>query len=161
MMRRATAVFGAAAIVLGSVGAFAQAKPSFSGNWTPDAEKTMVANPGQAKAVPAARPMVIKQDLAFWTMERQGAATGPRPVQYSLNNQPMEVTSSRTQGPAQVRARWAGDTIVFETTHEEKGVKVITSVTYAREGTYLVVTSREPDGSGGTKIIATYYGTTK
>lgn len=161
MMRRAIAVFGAGAIVLCSVGAFAQGKPSFSGNWTPDAEKTMAANPTQPKAVPAARPMVIKQDLAFWTMERQGAPTGPRPVQYSLNNQPMEVTSSRTQGPAQVRAKWVGDTIVFETTHEEKGAKVITTVTYARDGAWLVVTSREPDGSGGTKTIVTYYAASK
>ena len=161
MMRRAIAVFGAAAIVLGSIGAFAQGKPSFSGSWTPDMEKTMAANPNQPKAVPAARPMVIKQDMAFWTMERLGASTGPRPIQYSLNNQPMEVTSSRTQSPAQVRARWVGDTIVFETTHEEKGAKVITSVTYAREGAWLVVTTREPDDKGGTKVIVTYYSPTK
>lgn len=161
MMRRAIAVFGAAAIVLGSIGAFAQGKPSFSGSWTPDAEKTMAANPNQPKAVPAARPMVIKQDLAFWTMERLGAPTGPRPIQYSLNNQPMEVTSSASQGPAQVRARWAGDTIVFETTREEKGAKVVSTVTYAREGAWMVVTSREPDGSGGTRTIVTYYSATK
>ena len=43
MMRRATAVVGAAAIVLGSVGAFAQGNPSFSGSWTPDMEKTVAA----------------------------------------------------------------------------------------------------------------------
>jgi len=161
MMRRAITVFGAAAIILGSVGVFAQGKPSFSGSWTPDAEKTMAANPNQPKAVPAPRPFVIKQDMAFWTMERLGAATGPKPIEYRLNNQPMEVTSSRTQGPAQVRARWVGDTIVFETTTEEKGAKVVSTVTYAREGAWLVVTTKEPDGSGGTKTIVTYYSPTK
>ena len=166
MMRRATVVVGAAAIVLGSVAAFAQGKPSFAGSWTPDMEKTIAANPNQPKAVPAARPMAIKQDLATWTMERLGAPTGPQPIQYSLNNQPMDVESSKRvpgERPAQVRARWVGDTVVFETTREEKGAKVVSTVTYSRDGKHLVVTSREPDASapGGTKVIVTYYSPTK
>jgi hypothetical protein len=55
------------------------------------------------------------------------------------------------------------DTIVFETTREEKGAKVVSTVTYSREAKYLVVTSREPDASapGGTKVIVTYYSPTK
>jgi len=171
MMRRATAVVGAAAIVLGSVGAFAQGKPSFAGSWTPDMEKTVAANPNQPKAVPAARPMAIKQDLATWTMERLGAPTsqqgvGPQAVTYSLDNKPMDVDSSKrepNERPAQVRARWVNDTVVFETTRNVKDAKIVSTVTYSREGKYLVVTSKEPDASapGGTKTIVTYYSPTK
>ena len=171
MMRRATAVLGAAAIVLGSVGAFAQGKPSFAGSWTPDMEKTVAANPNQPKAVPAARPMAIKQDAATFTIERLGAPTPPQgvpasAVTYNLNNQPMDVDSSKrepNERPAQVRARWVNDTIVLETTRNVKDAKIVSTVTYARDGKYLVVTSKEPDASapGGTKTIVTYYSPTK
>lgn len=165
-MRRATAVLGAAAIVLGSVGAFAQGKPSFAGSWTPDMEKTTAANPNQPKPIPAARPMAIKQDLATFTIERLGAPGGPQAVTYNLNNQPMDVDSSKrepNERPAQVRARWVNDTIVFETTREVKGTKVVSTTTYARDGKHLVVTTKEPDPSapGGTKTIVTYYSPTK
>ena len=171
MMRRATAVVGTAAIVLGSVGAFAQGKPSFAGSWTPDMEKTVAANPNQPKAVPAARPMAIKQDAATFTIERLGAPTPPQgvpasAVTYNLNNQPMDVDSSKrepNERPAQVRARWVNDTIVLETTRNVKDAKIVSTVTYARDGKYLVVTSKEPDASapGGTKTIVTYYSPTK
>lgn len=170
-MRRATAVVGTAAIVLGSVGAFAQGKPSFSGSWTPDMEKTVAANPNQPKAVPAARPMAIKQDLATFTIERLGAPTPPQgvpasAVTYNLNNQPMDVDSSKrepNERPAQVRARWVNDTIVLETTRNVKDAKIVSTVTYARDGKHLVVTSKEPDASapGGTKTIVTYYSPSK
>jgi hypothetical protein len=55
------------------------------------------------------------------------------------------------------------DTVVFETTRNVQGAKVVSTVTYSREGKYLVVTSREPDASapGGTKVIVTYYSPTK
>ena len=110
--------------------------------------------------------MAIKQDLATFTIERLGAPGGTTPITYSLNNQPMGVDSSKREPderPAQVRARWVNDTVVFETTREEKGAKVVSTVTYSREGTYLVVTSKEPDASapGGTKTIVTYYSPTK
>lgn len=160
MMRHATAVFGAAAIVLASVGAFAQAKPSFAGSWTPDMEKTMAANPNQPKAVPAARPMAIKQDLASFTIERLGASTGPQPIVYKLDGQPMPVTSSKTEGLAHVRAKWVGDTIVFETT-QAQGAKAVSTVVYSRDGAWLVVTTTDPDPKGGTIVIKTYYRTTK
>ncbi len=161
MMRRATAVFGAAAVLLCSVGAFAQAKPTFAGSWTPDTEKTMAANPGQSTPPTAPRPMAIKQDLASLTIERLGAPAGPQPITYKLDNQPAEVTASQTQGPAQVRAQWVGDTIVLETTREAQGAKVVSTVAYAREGAWLVVTSTQPRPSGGTTVIKTYYKTTK
>jgi hypothetical protein len=169
MMRRATAVLGTAAFVLGSVGAFAQGKPSFAGSWTPDMEKTVAANPNQPKAVPAARPMAIKQDLASFTIERLGAPTsqqgvGPQAVTYSLDNKPMDVDSSKrepNERPAQVRARWVNDTVVFETTRTVQGAKVVSTVVYAREGAWLVVTNTDPDPAGGNKVIKTYYKTTK
>jgi hypothetical protein len=162
---------GAAAIVLGSVGAFAQGKPSFSGSWTPDMEKTAAANPSQPKAVPPARPMAIKQDLATFTIERLGAGVsqqgvGPSAVTYNLNNAPMDVDSSKrepNERPAQVRARWVNDTIVFETTRNVKDAKIVSTVTYSRDGKHLVVTSKEPDAAspGGTKTIVTYYSPSK
>lgn len=171
MMRRATALACATAIVLGCVDAFAQGKPSFAGSWTPDMEKTVAANPNQPKAVPPARPMAIKQDLATWTMERVGAPVsqqglGPQAITYTLDNKPMDVDSSKrepNERAAQVRARWVNDTVVFETTRNVKDAKVVSTVTYARDGKYLVVTSKEPDASapGGTKTIVTYYSPTK
>jgi hypothetical protein len=149
-----------AAIVLGSVGTFAAQRPSFAGSWTPDLEKTAVANPGQPKAVPAPRPMAIKQDTASITIERLGAPGGTTPITYNLNNQPMGVDSSKrepNERPAQVRARWEGNTIVLETTRDVKGTKVVSTAMYARDGEWLVVTNTDPDPSGGSKVMKTYY----
>ena len=145
-MRRATAVLSAAAVVLWTVGALAQAKPSFSGSWTPDAEKTAAANPnmggGGGRGGGMRGPMSIKQDNATFTIERQGQ-NGPTSITYKLDGSPMEVTTGR--GQAKATAKWEGATIVVE----QVGANGTTKTVYSIEGDWLVTTTTAPGRGGG------------
>jgi hypothetical protein len=147
-------VLSAAAVVLWTVGALAQAKPSFTGSWTPDAEKNPApaAGGGGGGRGGGARPMTIKQDMATFTIERQGQ-NGPTSLTYKLDGSTMEVTTGR--GQAKATAKWDGNNIVVEQVTETAGT---TKNVYSIEGAWLVQTTTAPGRAGGEPTTTkTYY----
>lgn len=159
-MRRATAAFGAVAVVLWAAGVFAQAKPSFAGSWTPDTEKNAAmatpapAGGGGGRGPAAPRAMAIKQDLATLTIERV-SPTGPTTITYNLDGSPMDVTTGL--GQAKATAKWDGATIVIEQVRDVEGTPVTTRIVYAIEGAWLTTTTTAPGRGGGAATTTKVY----
>jgi hypothetical protein len=132
-MKRITALIGAAAFVMMTVGVFAQAKPSFAGKWTREAP---------AAGAPAAAPggggggrggggrgggfgqdVAITQDATTITLEwmqagRGGAEGTPQKRVYKLDGTD-SVNNVMTRGesaPQTSKAVWEGNKLVITTT---------------------------------------------
>jgi len=156
-MKRVSTVVGALAVVLWAAGAFAQAKPDFSGSWTLDAEKTAAANPemqagggGRGGRGGGMGAMTIKHDGSTLTVETQGRQ-GPQSIAYKLDGTEVQVPGGRG-GAASAKAMWEGMTIVISTTRDMQGQMMTTKAVYSMDGDWLVVTRETQNGT-----IKTYY----
>ena len=125
-MRRMTAVLSAAAIVMATVGVFAQAKPDFSGTWTlvPAADAGGGGGRGGGRGggggATWGQSATVKQSgtslSVTYTTGREGAA--PVTLTYDLSGKPSTNKMMRGGGEAvdQVStAAWVGNSLVITT----------------------------------------------
>ena len=128
-MRRMTAVLSAAAIVLSTVGVFAQAKPDFSGKWT------LVPGEGGGGGGGGRGGRGGRGGGGAWGMNptitqtataltgtyamggRGGAAPTEQKVTYDLSGKPATRTTMTRGGEQQVTdtATWSGNSLVIVT----------------------------------------------
>ena len=133
-MRRVTAILSVAAVVLMAAGVFAQAKPSFAGEWKIATE--LDGGGGRGRGGPGI-DLTITQGAIAMTVEYRGGGQPPAPVKlsYKLSTE-----------------MWAGDKLTVATTTgagEEKR-------TFSMDGDYLVVETSAP-GRGMTKVTYKRY----
>jgi hypothetical protein len=152
-MRRVTAILSAAAVVLLSAGLFAQAKPSFAGEWKIAADP---ADGGDGRSGGPGVDLIVTQDAAAMTVEY--AKPLPVKLTYKLDGSVSKNVLPGRGGAAPTeqvsRAMWAGNNIVVTTTigaGEEKR-------TFSRDGSDLVVETSAPahDGSASKISRVTY-----
>ena len=144
-MRRVTAILSVAAAVLTAPGVFAQAKPSFAGEW-----KMVVAN---GQGVPGV-DLIITQNATSMTVEDTRAGQPPAPVKltYQLDGSVSKnMMAGRGGAPTEQvsKAMWAGNTIVVTTTTsagEEKR-------TFSMDADRLVVETSAPARNGGAASV--------
>jgi len=121
MKRARIGMVAIAALAVATV-AFAQAKPDFSGTWTPDAAAAPPAGGGAAAGGGGGQgggggrgfggPMTVKQTATELTVERQGR-NGAMSTVYKLDGTPTKVTMG--QGEATVTSKWDGNKLVITT----------------------------------------------
>ena len=123
MKRARIGMVAIAALAVATV-AFAQAKPDFSGTWTPDAPAAPPAGapPAGGGGAPGGGgggggrggggPMTVKQSATELTVERTGR-NGAMSTVYKLDGTPTKVTMGK--GEATVTAKWDGNKLVITT----------------------------------------------
>jgi hypothetical protein len=148
-MRRVTAILSAAAVVLLSAGLFAQAKPSFAGEWKIAADP---ADGGDGRSGGPGVDLIVTQDAAAMTVEY--AKPLPVKLTYKLDGSVSKNVLPGRGGAAPIeqvsKAMWAGNNIVVTTTTgagEEKR-------TFSRDGSDLVVETSAPARSGSASKIS-------
>ena len=127
MKRARIGMVAIAALAVATV-AFAQAKPDFSGTWTPDAPAAPAAGAPPAGGAPGGGgggggrggggPMTVKQSATELTVERAGRGGGaPVTTTYKLDGSPSTVQMG--QGSATATAKWDGNKLVITTKTEQ------------------------------------------
>jgi hypothetical protein len=153
-MRRATAMLSAAAFVLATAVAFAQA-PNFAGKWAPDADKNPApaagGGGGGRGGGRGGGPMTITQDAKTLTIERDMGGTALKTV-YNLDGSESKNMMPGRQGGAGTEqvsmAKWDGAKLVI-TTKTANGDQV---TSWYMDGADLV---NERTGQNG--VTKTYY----
>jgi len=152
-MKRVTALLVAAALVLGTASAFAQAKPNFAGKWVQD--------PAAAPAAPAGgggggrgggrggglgTELTIVQDATTIKLDYVGGGRNPGPVSLTYKLDGTDSPNTGMGGMEQVsKAAWDGEKLVVTTPFmggEQKR-------TFSLEGANLVVETANPGREGG------------
>jgi hypothetical protein len=110
-----------AALAVATV-AFAQAKPDFSGTWTPDAPAAPAAGAPPAGGAPGGGgggggrggggPMTVKQSATELSVETQGR-NGAQTRTYKLDGTPSKITMGQMEATA--TAKWDGNKLVITT----------------------------------------------
>lgn len=113
-MRR-TLGLTAAVVVAIAMTAFAQAKPDFSGTWTPVPAADAAGGGGGGRGMGG--PMTVKQTADTLSIESQGR-NGAMTREYKLDGSESDVQMG--QMTAKVSAKWNGDKLVI-TTKSERG----------------------------------------
>ena len=163
-MKRMTALIGAAAIVMMTVTAFAQAKPSFAGKWTREAPAGAAAGApagggggrGGGRGGGFGQEVTITQDANTIKMEwMQGQNTQTREYKLDGSDSVNQVMMGRGGEPAPQtsKAMWEGNNLVITTTTQFGETKQVISM----QGADLVVEQTAPGRGGGepttTKIV--------
>lgn len=133
----ATAVFAVATL------AFAQAKPDFSGTWSPEADPAAAAGGGGRGM---GGPMTVKQTATDLTVERTGRGGGTQSTTYKLDGSETKVTMGQNEGTA--TAKWDGNKLVIST----KAGEFATTQTWSLDGGVLTI-----DRTGGRGPSTTKY----
>lgn len=109
-MKRARIGLIAAAILAVATVAWAQAKPDFSGTWTPEqaAEPTGTGGRGGGGG-----PMTVKQTGDTLTIERTGRGGNTMAQSYKLDGSETDITMG--QRTVKASAKWDGDKLVITT----------------------------------------------
>ena len=113
-MRR-TLGLTAAVVVAIAMTAFAQAKPDFSGTWTPVPAADAAGGGGGGRGMGG--PMTVKQTADTLSIESQGR-NGAMTREYKLDGSESDVQMG--QMTAKVSAKWDGDKLVI-TTKSDRG----------------------------------------
>jgi hypothetical protein len=113
-MRR-TLGLTAAVVVAIAMTAFAQAKPDFSGTWTPVPAADAAGGGGGGRM--GGGPMTVKQTADSLSIERQGR-NGAMTTSYKLDGSETDVPMGRG-GSAKATAKWDGDKLVITTKTEQ------------------------------------------
>ncbi|HVQ42469.1 MAG TPA: hypothetical protein VMS54_09685, partial [Vicinamibacterales bacterium] len=121
MKRARVGMIAVAALAVATV-AFAQAKPDFSGTWTPDAPAAPAAGAPPAGGAPGGGgggggrggggPMTVKQTATELTVERTGR-NGAMSTVYKLDGTPTKITMGQMEATA--TAKWDGNKLVITT----------------------------------------------
>jgi hypothetical protein len=90
--------------------AFAQAKPDFSGTWTPEPAADAAAGGGGGRGFNG--PMTVKQSATELTIERT-TGRGPSTMTYKLDGTESKIMMGQNEATA--TAKWDGDKLVIST----------------------------------------------
>jgi hypothetical protein len=104
-----TGIIAAAVLAVATI-AFAQAKPDFSGTWSPDLPPT--ADAGGGGRGMGGGPMTVKQTATELTVEREGR-NGKTSTVYKLDGSETKITMGQNEGTA--TAKWDGNKLVIST----------------------------------------------
>jgi hypothetical protein len=127
MKRARVGLIAVAALAVATV-AFAQAKPDFSGAWTPDAPAATAAPPAGGGGAPGGGgggggrggggPMTVKQSATELSVERAGRGGGaPVTTTYKLDGSETKVQMGQMEATA--TAKWDGNKLVITTKTEQ------------------------------------------
>jgi hypothetical protein len=142
MMKRARIGIIATAVLAVATMAFAQAKPDFSGSWTPEVDPAAAAGGGGGRG--GGGPITVKQTATEISVERAGRGGGaPTTTVYKLDGSETKVTMGPNEGTA--TAKWDGNKLVIST----KAGEFATTATWSLEGGVLTIDST--GGRGPTK----------
>lgn len=160
-MQRAKVGMIATAILAVATMAAAQAKPDFSGTWTPDAAANTAPAGGGAAAGGAPGgggggggmgggrgmmgPLTVKQTADALTIERAGREGATMTTVYKLDGTETDVPMG--QGTAKVSAKWSGNNLVI-TTKTENGEQ---TQTWSLTGGALTI--ERTGGRGPAKMV--------
>jgi hypothetical protein len=150
-MRRISALLSVAAIVMWTVGAYAQAKPDFSGKWVREAPaEGGGGGGGRGGGGGFGMENTIKQDAKTLTIEYMAGGQNPTPVKLVFNLDGSASTNKMTgrggEATDQVsKATWDGAKISIVTTTPNGDVKRVISM----EGANMVIESTIPGREGG------------
>ena len=132
-----TGIIAAAVFAVATI-AFAQAKPDFSGSWTPEAAPAADAAGGRGMG---GGPMTVKQTATELSVESAGRGGQPQTRVYKLDGS--ESKFAMGQGEAVSTAKWDGNKLVI-TTKSERGDS---TQTWSLEGGVLTI--ERSGGQGG------------
>jgi hypothetical protein len=166
-MRGKFLAIATAALVAGTVGLGAQAKPDFSGKWVMDpppvaAPATDNAGRGGGRGAGGAAgfqpgfgpEFTIKQDANTITISRVGQAT---PLVYKLDGSESKnmVTRAGQQQEQVAKASWEGSRLVIATEVNFQGNTADQRRVLSLEGGNLVIEQTNPgrNGGGPTKVV--------
>jgi hypothetical protein len=158
-MKRLTAVLTAAALVLGTASAFAQAKPNFAGKLVAEAAAPAAAPAGGGAPGGGGRggrggglgqELTIVQDATTIKIDYVGAGRNPGPVSLTYKLDGSESKNTGMGGMEQVaKAVWEGEKLVVTTAINMGGNAVEQKRTFSLEGGNLVVETVQPGREGG------------
>lgn len=158
-MKRLTAVLTAAALVLGTASAFAQAKPNFAGKWVAEAAAPAAAPAGGGAPGGGGRggrggglgqELTITQDATTIKIDYVGGGRNPGPVSLTYKLDGSESKNTGMGGMEQVaKAVWEGEKLVVTTAINMGGNAVEQKRTFSLEGGNLVVETVQPGREGG------------
>lgn len=134
-----TGIIAAATLAVATV-AFAQAKPDFSGTWTPDAPAAGAEGGGRRGGMMGG-PMTVKQTADTLTVE-QTRGENKIVTTYKLDGTPSENKMMGRGGEVVTKstAKWDGDKLVISTERPgQDGTPTTTTQTWSLEGGNLVV----------------------
>jgi hypothetical protein len=150
-MRRISALLSVAAVVLWTVGAYAQAKPNFSGKWTREAPAGGGGGGGGRGGGGGfgMEPTITQNDKTL-TIEYMGGGQNPAPVKlvFNLDGSPStnKVMGRGGEATDQVsKATWDGAKISITTTAPNGEIKRVISM----EGANMVIEQTSPGREGG------------
>lgn len=109
MKRARIGLVGAAVLAVATL-AWAQAKPDFSGMWTPEPAAEGTGGGGRGMA---AGPMTVKQTGDTLTIERTGRGGNTMAQSYKLDGSETDITMG--QRTVKASAKWDGDKLVITT----------------------------------------------
>jgi hypothetical protein len=146
-MRRISALLSVAAVVLWTVGAYAQAKPNFSGKWTREAPAGGGGGGGRGGGGGFGMENTITQNDKTLTVEY---TQGQNPVKlvFNLDGSPStnKVMGRGGEAMDQVsKAMWDGAKISITTTAANGEIKRVISM----EGANMVIETTAPGRGGG------------
>lgn len=110
MKRASIGLIAVVALSMASI-AFAQAKPDFSGTWTPEPAAGAAAG-GGGGGRGMAGPMTVKQTATELTIERT-TGRGPMTQTYKLDGSESKIQMGQMSGTA--TAKWDGNKLVITT----------------------------------------------
>jgi hypothetical protein len=149
-MRRATAILGAAAMVVMTAGLLAQAKPNFAGKWTMVAQPAADAGQGGGRRGGRGgrggfgQEMTIAQDASTLTINYSVGGQNPTPVKvvYKLDGSESKNTMMGRGGQMEQvsKAAWQGNTLVITTTTQNGEQKRVLSM----DGANLKIVTTNP-----------------
>jgi len=130
----ATAVLAVATL------AFAQAKPDFSGTWTPEVDPAAAAG-GRGMG---GGPLTVKQTATELTVDSQGRG-GPQTRVYKLDGTETKITMGQNEATA--TAKWEGSKLVISTKFGENAQ----TQTWSLDGGVLTI--ERTGGRGPSKTV--------
>ena len=152
-----TGVLAAAVLSIATL-AFAQAKPDFSGTWTPEQAADATGGGGGGRGRGMAGPMTVKQSADTLTIER---SMGENKVTqtYKLDGTESENKMMGRGGEtvSKSTAKWDGAKLTITTKQAgQDGTERVSTQTWSMEGANLVVESTRTGREGSpvtTKVV--------
>ena len=148
-MKRARIGILAAAVLAVATLAFAQAKPDFSGSWTPEADPAAAAPAGGGGRGMGGGPMTVKQTATELSVESAGRGGQPQTRVYKLDGS--ESKFAMGQGEAVSTAKWDGNKLVITTKVGENS----NTQTWSLDGGVLTIERAGGRGPSTTKYKKT------
>jgi hypothetical protein len=157
-----TGVLAAAVLSIATL-AFAQAKPDFSGTWTPDAPAAAAGGGGGGRGGGMAGPMVVKHAGDTLTIERtRGEMKTTETYKLDGTESVNKMTMGRGENAREVEskstAKWDGSKLVISTQRAgQDGAMQTSTQTWSLEGGNLTIESTRTGREGAPVTAKTVY----